>query len=81
MPTLTLCRPRHGFRLHQKNWGAALARSWRRWRLRWARHSQRKELRNLDAHLLADIGVTREKALGEASKSIFDLTDVYTHSL
>ena len=83
MPTLTLCRPRHGFRLHQKNWGAALARSWRRWRLRWARHSQRKVLLDvaLDPHLLADIGVTREQALGEASKSIFDLTDVYTHSL
>ena len=81
MPTLTLQAPRHGFRLHQKNWGAVLAQGWRRWRLRWARHGQRKVLLDLDAHLLADIGVTREQALEEAGKSIFQLTDVHIHSL
>ena len=81
MPTLTLRTARHGFRLHQKNWGAALAQGWRRWCLRWARHSQRKLLLDLDPHLLADIGVTREQALEEAGKSIFELTDVYIHSL
>jgi len=83
MPTLTLRAPRHGSRLHQKNWGATLTQSWRRWRLRWARHGQRKVLRDLagDPHLLADIGVSREQALEEASKSIFELTDVYIHSL
>ena len=80
MPTLTLRAARRGFRLHQKNWGTALAQSWRRWCLRWARHSQRKVLRDLDAHLLADIGVTREQALEEAGKSYFELSDVCVHS-
>jgi uncharacterized protein YjiS (DUF1127 family) len=48
-----------------------------------ARHNQRKLLRDLadDPHLLADIGVTREEALEEAGRSIFELTDVYTHSI
>jgi uncharacterized protein YjiS (DUF1127 family) len=80
MPTLTLRVPRPGLRLHQKNWGAA---RWRSWRLRWARHSQRKVLRDLacDPHLLADIGVSREQALEEAGKSVFELTDACTHSL
>ena len=83
MPTLTLRTISHGYRLHQKNWGAAFARSRRRWCLRWARHSQREVLRDLadNPHLLADIGVTREQALQEADRSIFDMTDVYIHSL
>jgi uncharacterized protein YjiS (DUF1127 family) len=83
MPTLTLHAISHGYRLHQKNWGAALAQSWRRWCLRWTRHSQRQVLRDLadNPHLLADIGVTREQALQEADRSIFDMTDVYIHSI
>jgi len=82
MPTLTLRAAYDGFRVHQKNWGSALTQSWHRWCIRWARHSQRKELRDLadNPHLLADIGVTREEALEQASKSIFELTDLYIHS-
>ena len=83
MPTLTLHTARHGFRLHQKNWGAALARHWHRWCLRWARHRQRMVLRDLadDPHLLRDIGVTREEALKEAERPVWDITDVYVHTL
>jgi uncharacterized protein YjiS (DUF1127 family) len=81
MPTLTLHAARRGFRLHQRNWGAALIHNWRLWHFRWARHRQRKVLRDLDAHLLADIGVTREQALEEAGKSLFELSDVYVHSI
>ena len=83
MPTLTLHAAHRSIQLHQKNWGAAFSQKWRRWCLRWARHSQRKELRDLadNPHLLRDIGVTREQALQEAGKSIFELTDVYVHSI
>ena len=79
-----IARPaRQGSQLHQRNWGAGLTQGWRRWRLRWARHSQRSVLRDLadDPHLLADIGVTREEALEEAGRSVFELTDVYIHSI
>jgi uncharacterized protein YjiS (DUF1127 family) len=83
MPTLTLRAAYHGFRVHHRNWGSALAQAWHRWCHRWVRHCERKTLRELadDPHLLADIGVTREEALEEAGKSIFDMTDVYVHSL
>lgn len=83
MRTLTLRAASRGFRVHQKNWGAALARSFRRWCFRWARHSERKTLRDLadNPHLLADIGVTREEALDEAGKSIFELNDRDIHSM
>jgi uncharacterized protein YjiS (DUF1127 family) len=83
MRTLTLRAINHGFRVHQKNWGTALIRSWRRWCFHWARHSERRSLRDLadDPHLLADIGVTREEALEEASKSIFELNDPCVHSI
>jgi uncharacterized protein YjiS (DUF1127 family) len=83
MLTLIMRPAPPGSRLHQKSWGAALAKGWRRWRLRLARYSQRKLLRDLadDPHLLADIGVTREEALEEAGRSIFELTDVYIHSI
>jgi uncharacterized protein YjiS (DUF1127 family) len=83
MRTLTLRVACHGFRVHQKSWGAALAQSCRHWCFRWARHSERKALRDLadNPHLLADIGVTREEALEEAGRSIFELRDVDLHSL
>jgi uncharacterized protein YjiS (DUF1127 family) len=70
MPILILRPARPGSRLHQENWGALLTDEWRRWRLRLARHSQRKALRDLadDPHLLNDIGVSREQALEEAGK-------------
>ena len=74
MPTFIM-RPAHwSLRVHQKNWGAAPGERWRRWRLRWARHSQRQSLRDLadNPHLLADIGVTREEALREAGKFFFE---------
>jgi uncharacterized protein YjiS (DUF1127 family) len=74
---------RHVSRCHQKNWGLWLSQESRRWRLRWARHRQREALRDLadDPHLLADIGVTREQALEEAGKSVFELTDADTYFL
>jgi uncharacterized protein YjiS (DUF1127 family) len=64
---------------HQKNWGAALFRKCRRWSLLWDRHSQRQRLRDLadDPHLLKDIGVSREEALKEAERLVWDITDVY----
>jgi uncharacterized protein YjiS (DUF1127 family) len=42
-----------------------MSRSWRRLR---ARRRQRQTLLQLDDHLLADIGVSREQALREAGK-------------
>ena len=82
MPTSITWPARHVSGRHQKNWGVWLSQELRRWRLRWARHRQRKVLRDLadDPHLLADIGVTREQALGEAAKSVFELSDAYVHS-
>lgn len=81
MPTLILRVAYHALRVHNKNWGQTLAENSRRWCLRWARHSERKTLRDLadNPHLLADIGVTREEALEEAGKSIFEMSDVHTH--
>jgi uncharacterized protein YjiS (DUF1127 family) len=74
MPTLITRPARWGLQLHQQNWGAAVGGRWRWWCLQWARHSQRQALRDLadDPHLLADIGVTREQAMQEAGKSLFD---------
>jgi uncharacterized protein YjiS (DUF1127 family) len=68
MPILITWPARPSSQLHQKNWGTAPAEMWRIWCLRWARHSQRKSLRDLadNPHLLKDIGVTREQALEEA---------------
>jgi uncharacterized protein YjiS (DUF1127 family) len=83
MPTLTIRAPRRGSQAHQKNWGTALFRRWRRWCLRRARHSQRKVLRDLadDPHLLKDIGVSREEALKEAKRLVWDITDIYPPSV
>jgi uncharacterized protein YjiS (DUF1127 family) len=83
MPSLIVRPARWGLQLHQKNWGAALGLTWRRWRLRWARHSQRRVLRDLadDPYLLRDIGVTREQALEEAGKPLWAMTDVHVHSI
>ncbi|MDB5605906.1 MAG: hypothetical protein JWP25_2806 [Bradyrhizobium sp.] len=83
MPILITWPARQSSQLHQKNWGAALAERWRRWCLRWARHCQRKALRDLadNPHLLRDIGVTREQALEEAGKPFLAITDAYTHSI
>jgi uncharacterized protein YjiS (DUF1127 family) len=56
-------------RLNQLIWGIVLAR-WRAHRRHWARRRQREALRALadDAHLLRDLGLTREQALEEADK-------------
>ena len=82
MPILIMQRARQSTPLHQKNWGVALATGWRRWRLRQARHSQRKTLRDLadNPHLLNDIGITREEALAEAAKPFLAIADACTHS-
>jgi uncharacterized protein YjiS (DUF1127 family) len=83
MPIPITWPARQSSQLHQKNWGPALAEAWRRWCLRWARHSQRKALCDLadNPHLLRDIGVTREQALEEAGKPIWAISDVYVHSI
>jgi uncharacterized protein YjiS (DUF1127 family) len=83
MVTLTMRGSEKGAQAHQKNWGAALFREWCRWRLRQARHRQRKVLRDLadDPHLLRDIGVCREEALKEAERRVWDITDIYVHSI
>jgi uncharacterized protein YjiS (DUF1127 family) len=79
MVTLLMRVPRRGPQVHQKNWGTALVREWRRRCSRWARHSQRKELRDLadNPRLLSDIGVSREEALKEAERLAWDITDVH----
>ena len=46
-------------------WLYAISRRWRRMR---TRRQQRQKLLELDDHLLADIGVSREQALREAGK-------------
>jgi uncharacterized protein YjiS (DUF1127 family) len=83
MSTLITRPARQSSQVHQKNWGVTLAQGWQRWRLRWARHSQRRVLCELvdDQHLLADIGVTRDEALTEAARPFWDITDIYIHSL
>jgi uncharacterized protein YjiS (DUF1127 family) len=55
---------------HQSNCGRSPTIRSRRWRNWSERHRQREALRELadDKHLLADIGLTREQALGEAAK-------------
>jgi uncharacterized protein YjiS (DUF1127 family) len=79
MPTLLIWPAGRGSALHQKNWRLAILTGWRRWRLRWARHRQRTVLRDLvdDPHLLEDIGVTREEALKEADRLVWDITDIH----
>lgn len=81
MSNLMIWRARRHPRLHQENWGDALALGWRRWRLRWARHRERGTLRDLadNPHLLNDIGVTREEALAEAAKPFLAIADACTH--
>jgi uncharacterized protein YjiS (DUF1127 family) len=83
MPISITSPARRSSRLHQENWGAVLTDRWRRWCLRWQRHSQRKVLRDLadSPHLLRDIGVTREQALEEASKPLWAITDATIHSI
>ena len=83
MPNFMTWAAGRDFVLHQKNWSSPVVQGWRRWRLRWARHRQRTVLRHLadDPHLLEDIGVTREDALKEAERQVWDITDVYIHSV
>jgi len=70
MPTLIVRPAQPGARLHQINWGRALALRWRALGRRWARQRQRAALRALaeDPHLLRDLGLTRQQALDEADK-------------
>jgi hypothetical protein len=37
--------------------------------------TERRALRDLDPHLLADIGITRDEAVAEASRPIWDVPD------
>jgi len=70
MAILTMRAAHRALQLHQKNWGTALAGAWHRWCLGWARRRQREVLRELaeDPHILDDLGITRQQALGEADK-------------
>jgi uncharacterized protein YjiS (DUF1127 family) len=60
--------------------GRRASREWRRRRLQWNRQS-RPRLRDLadDPHLLKDVGASREEALKEAERPVWDITDVYVH--
>jgi hypothetical protein len=77
MPTLIMRRAYQGFQLHQKNWGAALCRSWRQWWLRWARHSQCKGLRDLadDPHLSRRHRGDPRAGARRGRETLFELTD------
>jgi len=70
MPTLILPSARPAARVNQLIWGTLLTVRWRALRRQWARRKQREALRELadDAHLLRDLGLTREQALEEADK-------------
>ena len=70
MPTLIIRLSRPAARLYQFEWGPILAVGWRAVRRQFARRNQREALRALadDAHLLRDLGLTREQALEEADK-------------
>ena len=83
MPILMTWPARQSSQLPQKTSGMALTEGWRRWCHRWARHSQRKALRDLadNPHLLRDIGVTREQALEEAGKPFMAMTDAYARPI
>lgn len=41
-------------------------------------YRSRRALRNLDAHLLADIGLSRAEALSEASRPVWDAPSRWT---
>lgn len=60
--TLTEPAPRHGI-------VGSLARTLVRWLNVW---SERRQLRRLDDHMLADIGISREDAIREASRAPWD---------
>jgi uncharacterized protein YjiS (DUF1127 family) len=68
MRTLIIRPDQASFRHQQLNFGTLLAIGWRTVRRRFARRRQRDALRAIadDPHLLRDLGLTREEALGEA---------------
>ena len=70
MLTLIMRPARPAARLNQLIWGTVLAARWRAHRRHWAMHREREALRALadDAHLLRDLGLTREQALEQADK-------------
>ena len=43
-------------------------------------HRSRRQLSALDDHMLADIGVTRQDAMAEAERSVWDAQDHWTRS-
>jgi len=70
MLTLIMRPARPAARLNQLIWGTVLAAWWGAHRRHWAMRREREALRALadDAHLLRDLGLTREQALEEADK-------------
>jgi uncharacterized protein YjiS (DUF1127 family) len=70
MATLISRPVRPGVRLPQLNFGTVPAIAWRAVCRAFARRRQRESLRAIadNPHLLRDLGLTREQALGEADK-------------
>lgn len=50
---------------------------WRKVKIAFAMHRERCELACLDDHILADLGLTRQQALKEASRKFWDLTPIW----
>jgi uncharacterized protein YjiS (DUF1127 family) len=73
MPSLIIRSARPGVRLQQLNFGTVLAIAWRAVRRQFVRRRQREALRAIadDAHLLRDLGLTRQQALDEADKFLW----------
>ena len=70
--SLRLVRHRSTANRHQSSswlgW-TALLNEWLRWS---ERSRQRADLRDLDEHLLKDIGITRQQALDEANRPFWE---------
>jgi uncharacterized protein YjiS (DUF1127 family) len=73
MPSLIIRSARPGVRLQQLNFGIVLAIAWRAVRRQFVRRRQREALRAIadDQHLLRDLGLTRQQALDEADKFLW----------
>jgi uncharacterized protein YjiS (DUF1127 family) len=73
MPSLIIRSARPGVRLQQLNFGTVLAIAWRAVRRQFVRRRQREALRAIadDQHLLRDLGLTRQQALDEADKFLW----------
>jgi uncharacterized protein YjiS (DUF1127 family) len=73
MPSFIIRSARPDVRLQQLNFGTVLAIAWRAVRRQFVRRRQREALRAIadDQHLLRDLGLTRQQALDEADKFLW----------